>query len=167
MGSVTESVDFGGLFESCRTIAEANSLYKTLFVQHDGTDAAIFMALSEAHRRAMERMSIEVRVEQQAAARPEPSNGRLRPHVLRNWCRQQGIPLAKKGRVPAEIENRYRSEHGMDLLPSKEMTNIPTGVEISHGVVREWARQNGVRVTTRGRVGNDVIAKYLEAQHEE
>lgn len=169
---MTTLPDFTEAFAACRTIVEADALYKTLHREYVGEFtypmSEAYTPLSEAHRQAMIRMTVEARIE----ALPHDPN-RVRPHELRNWCRVQGIALAKHGKVSAQIENQYREAHNMDLLevkPPKE-PRVPREVKVPKvrvaatgadpKVVRAWAQSQGIVVGSRGRIDSIVISKYL------
>lgn len=169
---MTVTTDFTRDFEGCRTASQADAVYRQLFAQHIGEMSyplpEAYQPLSEAHRRAMERLTLEARED----ARPHDPN-RVRPNELRNWLALQGIPLAKKGKVPVALENQYREAHDMPLLetsspseprqPQRERTDSTTNRsgELDAKVVRAWAREQGIAVGTRGRLHPDVYAQYV------
>lgn len=155
---------FTQAFDACRTIREVDARYRELFTEYMATDMVVFTPLSEAHRKALIRLTHDAEQD----AKPHDPN-RVRPHDLRNWCRVEGIGLAKRGRVSVEIENRYREAHGMELLPVKEKSQPREKKEagpklnadgLDTKAIREWARAQGMTVGTRGRLHPDVLAKY-------
>lgn len=152
---MTDALDFAEAFGGCTTVSDANSLYQTLFVQHCmviGQPAgAAYAALILARDATIERLR-----------GPRRSDG-LRSHVLRNWCRQQGIPLAAKGRVPVEIENQYRETHDLPPRESARRPRSSTSSNAETPAIRAWARTQGISVGSRGRLHPDVIAQYRAA----
>ena len=116
--------EFLQLFAGLRTIPETNELYKSLFHQYVAEDPDSYMtegmsevcqSLMDAHRQAMEALTVGERQEKRRAeketAESDTDDVRVRPHVIRNWARLQGIPVNVKGRVPAELEALYREAH--------------------------------------------------------
>lgn len=161
MTTVTELLSH---FDGCTTIPETNVVYKKLHAEH-GNDGHMWVELNEAHRLAMMHL-----MERGNGSRPRVTvapvdRDRIRPNVLRTWARLRGIPLPTKGRVPAAIENEYRSEHDLPLIPDKtKRPSVKCGVHPA--VIREWARSEGLKVGDRGRLHPDVVAQYLAAQSE-
>lgn len=150
-------------FAECRSVREADAVYRDLFHEFDGESMDIYEALSEAHRRALVRITLPD--ENRSSTAPETSGpSRVRSRELRNWCRQQGRPLGPKGRVPVALENEYRRAHEMPLLPEKRTVDT-RGVD--NAAVRRWARSQGISVGERGRVHPDVIQKFRDANEKQ
>lgn len=157
-------------FDRCRTVGEVGEVYKRLFAAHDDSTVATRDTLQEAYRRAFVRF-----VQEEAIARTPHDPNRVRPHELRNWCRVQGIPLAKRGKVSVAIENQYREAHDMAPLPAKEKperkprekkeraqrTPRPNTDGLDMAAIRAWGRAQGMSVGQRGRLHPDLINKYL------
>ncbi len=162
MFSVSDStVDFSEAFTTCRTVQEANVLYKDLFARHDGTNPIVYQPLSEAHRKTMERLSVEIRLD----AEPRPADGRVRNRELRNWCAKEGIPISPKGKVSMQVENDYRKAHGMPPLETKapeehHHKDKTENLGLDPKVIRSWAREQGIAVGSRGRLHPDLIARF-------
>ena len=157
-------VDFATMFADCRNGVEVTDLYKRLHDKYGGReiDTATYIALSECHRQALENLM--------DGARPVRVStddvDHIRPRVLRNWCAKQGIGLSRKGRVPTEIENRYRAEQGLALLPSEPPTITPEDVGTTAAVIRAWAKENEIEVPVKGRVHSSIVYQWKEAQSE-
>lgn len=149
--------------DTCQTISEANATYKRVFAELyeklGGLPAGTFNTLSEAHRRALERITQAMQGD--APRVPAPDQDRIRPRVIRNWCRLQGIGVPKKGRVPVAIENQYRQAKGLDPIPGGPPPPIDRHM-VDEAAVRSWASSAGIPVGQRGRVPTDVIRAYLQ-----
>jgi hypothetical protein len=153
-------VDFATTFNECRAVPDANSLYKALFAEHGArADLAVYMDLSEAHRRSLERLSVEVR---ESADRSRTSSD-VRNRAVRNWAMRQGIGLAPKGRVPESVKNAYRIAHDMPVVDSKPPKSTLPPIDANPSEIRSWARSTGLEVGSRGRIDTDILRQYLEA----
>ena len=58
----------------------------------------------------------------QRAARPVSGPGRQRPKAerdrsarIRDWAREQGIKVNERGRIPADVEERYKQEREPEM----------------------------------------------------
>jgi hypothetical protein len=158
-GVAATAADFTPLFDDCRTPVDANALFKRLFWENSAAESArVRDALMEALRRALERMAF------QEVPREQPlGNRRVAPRKVRNWARMEGIPLPRGGKVPVEIENRYREAQGMDLLPVKAPKITPAEAGVTPAEVRQWAVEQGIAVASRGRVDGAVVMQYVQA----
>ena len=184
----TVDVDFVTEFGTCRSVADADSLYRQLFWAHDGASAATYLVLSEAHRRTLERLSVEVRVDTQERENTDPNY--VHPYKIRNWAFERGIPMNKRGKVPMAIETSYREEHGLSLIEgeSKDPQVVDESVDnevlndlhpvlddlhpapsekTMASLIRVWAHEAGVPCGKRGRIGPDVIEAYNSAHNSE
>ena len=142
-------------FNPCQTVRATNEVYHQLYDQ-----------LQEAHRRAMERVIHGGAVPKSESAHSNSGETRVRPTQLRSWAMRQGIPLARKGRVSAEIENQYRLAHDLPTLTVAPRQASLEDAGVSVGEVRSWAQSAGVEVGSRGRIHPEVIAQYI-ATHQE
>ena len=107
-------------FEGATTVAEINRRYKAAFGSIVPNSDA-YWALSEAHRRALSQHTTSV-----AADRVKPTDpNHVMPKQIRRWAVENKVPLAKGGRVTVEIENAYRTEHGMELKPVPRRRGTP------------------------------------------
>lgn len=150
-------------FENCRTIEDADTTYKRLFADLDGRQRTVFTPLSEAHRRAMDRITQAVRGDTPPAT---SDDDRASPRLVRNWCRMHGIVVPRKGRVPVRIENEYRTAMGMELLPGGRRPGPVTRPAASDATIRAWASEAGIAVGHRGRVPTEVLVAYAESHPE-
>ena len=97
-------------FEGATTVAEINRCYKDAFASVV-PNSPEYWSLSEAHRRALSEHTTTVAADR-TARHSDPN--RVMPKVIRKWATENKIPLAKGGRVTLELENTYRSEHGLE-----------------------------------------------------
>jgi hypothetical protein len=148
-------------FDACRTIRDADATYKRLFAELDGRQRTVFTSLSEAHRRAMDRITQAMRGDTPRAVVTDDDH--ISPRLIRNWCRVHGIVVPKKGRVPVTIENHYRAAMGMDPLPSGRDVGPRPRPAASDATIRAWASATGVPVGLRGRIPLDVLRAYAES----
>ena len=151
-------------FENCRTIEDADTTYKRLFADLDGRQRTVFTPLSEAHRRAMDRITQAVRGDTPPAT---SDDDRASPRLVRNWCRVHGIVVPRKGRVPVAIENNYRAAMGMDLLPRGRRTGPRPRPAASDATIRAWATREGLIVGHRGRIPTEILVAYAEDHPDE
>ena len=151
-------------FEGCRTIQDADATYKRLFGTLDGRQLAVFAPLSDAHRRAMERITQTMRGDSPSA--PDEEEDRASPRLVRNWCRMHGIVVPRKGRVPVRIENEYRAAMGMEPLPGGRRAGPRPRPAASDAAIRAWASDAGMTVGHRGRVPTEVLVAYAECHPE-
>ena len=107
-------------FDQCRTHEQTNKVYKELFVSLDvTTSAADINRLMEMLRLAAVRIVAGRRGEESqeaqeaAALAKEAETGVPASYKVRNWAFLKGIPLAKKGRVPQAIVDRYIEDVGL------------------------------------------------------
>jgi hypothetical protein len=149
-------------FADCRTPTDADDAYKALFDELGITDPNSgnpdYMMLSEMHRQTLERISSD-----NPMVTPKEDDGRVRGRTLRNWAARQGIPLRAKGRVPVEVENLYRAEQGLDLLPVQSPPASLSDAGVDSATIRIWAKGQDIPCGSRGRVHTDVIRAYIDA----
>lgn len=67
------------------------------------------------------------------------------PAQVREWARQHGVPVGKRGRLHPDVIAAYA-----------EANSTPAQI-------RDWAMRNGVPVGKRGRIHPDVIGAYAAA----
>lgn len=100
---------------------------------------------------------------------------------VRNWANLNGFSLKTgPGRLPMAAVKAFNAAHESDkrqyVLGGASAANTPrkfdyttaTGrkgktVATTHGTMREWAIENDVPVSVRGRVSQDVIDAYGQA----
>lgn len=151
----TTVMEFVPLFAGCTSVSDANTLYKRLHKDRCVDDPEAWIALAEAHRITMIRLT-----EGREPVHHEPTgddSDRVRPLAVRNWARREGIPLARRGKVPTVVENQYRETHNLQPSTSTKDSSLASKA-------RAWAREQGMEVGTRGRVHPDVLAAYTSAQ---
>lgn len=76
------------------------------------------------------------------------------------------IDLAEKNRAKLEKAFAPYVEHGRRVIRSRRTdgTGRPGAVRVERAAIRVWAREQGLKVSERGRISADIISKY-EAAH--
>ena len=106
------TTDFSKIFEGATTIAELDSRYREAFIANDcSEDRDAYWKLSDAHRRAHESWTQEVRITKEVEDDPNPLSARR----VRNWLSEQGVPFAKKGRIAQTLIDSYIAAHPSDF----------------------------------------------------
>lgn len=106
------TTDFSKIFEGATTIAELDSRYREAFIANDcSEDRDAYWKLSDAHRRAHESWTQEVRITKEVEDDPNPLSARR----LRNFAAEQGISVAKRGRLPQTLIDAYIEAHPNDF----------------------------------------------------
>lgn len=150
-------------FDECKTETEVNDLYRRLYHEIDAEhNWDLAASLMEAQRQAFIRLVMRRDSTTVREPKPEDVGGqsdRVRPSVLRNWALGKGIAYRRR---TIQIENRYRAEHGMDLLPDRTRLMDVGGSTVPVADVRRWAASKGIPIGTRGRLAPAVIAQYTE-----
>lgn len=153
-------------FESCRTVAETNQVFKDLFLKLKAKhDNSVADQLRDAHRIAMTSIIYEI----QAVEKRERADADLYLTGVKNWCLQQGL-ITVNERINKSHKDAWRAAHPDASGDPREapvaasnVTKPDDGPLPSPQVIRLWAALQGMTVGKRGRLHPDVIAAYRAA----
>ena len=144
-------------FEGLNTVREIDARYKDMFGElRDSLDFESIFELQDIHRKALETLA---HINEHVPADDDPN--KINPRLIRNWAAQEGLSLAKKGRVSLDIENAYRREHDLPVLVEDKPVRI--SVDASPSEVRAWAADNDIECGVRGRLNPAVLVAYAKA----
>ncbi len=148
-----ELAEIKSRFQTVQSLSEANDLYKTLFRDLGAFDGRhyhdeIVQPLGEALRQTIaERFLADV-----AQKRVDPE--------------AQAEKLA--ARVAARVERRAAREKDLhDAVEKRRVataTRRPTDSVSPAGIIRQWARENGIEVGERGRLNPELVKRYNDRQ---
>lgn len=148
-------------FAECRTIPETNELYKRLFIQMKAAhDRSVVTQLQELHRRAMERLTVEIRAVEAPVRRERETDPDAIPQKsIRNWAIRRNLVVGK-GKIPMEIENQYREANHLPLIEAPPEVPSLAELGVTAKEVRRWLVSEGHDTPARGRLRPDLILTY-------
>lgn len=75
---------------------------------------------------------------------------------VRQWCRDNGVPVSARGPLSRDALDSFRAAH-----PDLEV--VDNSGELDLSAVRSWAQGRGIKVSSRGPVAASVIEQYQGA----
>jgi hypothetical protein len=85
--------------------------------------------------------------------------------AIRKWATENGIECPSRGRIPQSVREAYEAAVFVHAYAEDKNGNTESkGRGLAHlAAIRDWARENGMEVSTHGRIPQRIVAAYQEA----
>jgi hypothetical protein len=112
--------------------------------------------------------------------------------AVRAWARENGMKVSERGRIPGDLLAAYEAAQGGSTSPAPKESSGETSATVTAaatraprsrrttastsksgsspkrgdlGAVRAWARENGMKVSERGRIPGELLSAYDAANN--